>query len=211
MKASKRVLQWGSFPGGSFPVTLDQLSFLDRLIVGASLAGILVWVFPHIALAQTVQELPMVFEVNNISLAEPQSNYLSQFLAKDVEPPAPPDPRIELLRQYLQTKNSPLAHEAEILLKQFHFRLIIGISFAESNFCKYQIMPNNCWGIGGGNPERYATLADGIVRANELIQKYQDNGMTTPKLMRDTWVGWQNHNWILAVEQITKALENSGL
>ncbi len=205
MKASKHV-QWGSFA-----VTLDQLSFLDRLIVVATLAGNLVWVFPHIALAQTVQELPMVFEVNNISLIEPQPNYLSQFLAKDVEPPAPPDPRIELLRQYLQTKNSPMAHEAELLLKQFHFRLIIGIAFAESNFCKYQIMPNNCWGIGGGKPERYVTLAQGISRANELIQKYQGNGMTTPKLMRDTWVGWQNHNWILAVEQITKELENSGL
>ena len=35
--------------------------------------------------------------------------------------------------------------------------------------------------------------------------------MTTPKYMRNSWVGWPNDNWIIAVEQITMELESRGL
>lgn len=205
MKASKQV-RWGSIT-----VTVDRLSFLDRLFLGASLAGVLVLSFPHVSLAQTTTTSPLEFEINNLSnISIPKENYLAYVLAADI-PQKPKDPRIEPMQAYLINKNSPLANYAEVLLEQYHYRLILGISFAESNFCKVQIMPNNCWGIGGSNPEKYQTLADGVIRANELIQKYQDLGMTTPKLMRDTWVGWKNDNWIVAVEQITKELENMGL
>lgn len=205
MKASKHV-QWGSIP-----VPMDRLSFLDRVFIAASLLGVLIWAFPHIAFAQTAQDTPMIFQIND-DIAPPTvgEDYFVTVLAKDI-PLVLPDPRVEQLRAYLANKNSPLAGYAEVLLKQYHYRLILGISFAESNFCKHQIMPNNCWGIGGGYPETYPTLSDGIIRANSLIQKYQDLGMKNPKLMRDTWVGWQNHNWVLAVEQITQELESQGL
>lgn len=201
-----RSVQWGSFS-----VSVDSLSFLDRVYIGAALTGILMLTFPHVTLAQTVNEAPLVFEINELSvLDEPRADYLSRVLAEDI-PPIPPDPRIANLEEYLQSKKSPLAAKAEVLLEQYHFRLVIGISFAESNFCKHQIRPNNCWGIGGGYPESYPTLADGITRANNLIERYHDNGMTTPKLMRNTWVGWQNHNWVLAVDQVTQELEDRGL
>ncbi len=199
---------------GSIAVSMDRLSLLDRLFITSALAGILVWAFPHSTYAQTVQTSPLVFEINDLSLFQNsetlQQNYLGQFLASDV-PPALPDPRVDLLQAYLLSKNSPMADEAEVLLEQYHYRLILGISFAESNFCKHQIKPNNCWGIGGGKPETYPTLAHGIIRANNLIQKYQAQGMTTPKLMRSTWVGWHNDSWVRAVEQITKDLETRGL
>lgn len=205
MKDFKQV-QWGSIA-----VTMGRLSFLDRLFITASLAGILLLAFPHITLAQTVQEMPMIFAIkDNISLGPIPEDYFARVLAKDIVLPAP-DPRIQELREYLLSKNSPMAPEAGILLEQYHYRLILGISFAESNFCRYQIMPNNCWGIGGGNPESYPTLSDGIIRANGLIQKYQDQGMKNPRLMLETWVGWRNHNWVLAVEQITQELESQGL
>ncbi len=208
MKAASSV-HWGSIN-----VSMDRLSRLDRLFIVAALSGVLVWAFPHATYAQTAKTSPLVFEINDLSLFQTsdtlQQNYLGQFLAPEVLP-IPPDPRIELLKEYLQNKKSPLAGEAETLLQQYHYRLIIGISFAESNFCKRQIKPNNCWGIGGGKPETYATLEHGVIRANNLIQKYHDNGMTTPKLMRNTWVGWQNDSWILAVQQITQELEEKGL
>lgn len=205
-RRSRRQIQWGSIT-----VSLDNLSLSDRLFVGACLLGVLLWMFPHVTLAQTVEATPLVFEVNNLEfLANPQEDYLARFLAAEIST-QPIDPRVELMQAYLAIKDSPLAGEAETLLKQYHFRLILGIAFAESNFCKIQIAPNNCWGIGGSNPESYETLSDGIMRANGLIQKYQDLGMTTPKWMRDSWVGWPNDNWILAVEQITQELEALGL
>jgi hypothetical protein len=208
MKASKRV-QWGSVP-----LPVDRLSFPDRLFLTLSLAGLLLWAFPHVTFAQTVQEMPMIFQIDQTvpdqAILTPHEDYLAKILAADV-PSKPADPRVELLRGYLETKHSPLADHAETLLQQYHYRLILGISFAESNFCRNQIMPNNCWGIGGGNPEQYATLDDGIVRANDLIQKYQNLGMTNPQLMRNTWVGWQNHSWVVAVNQVTQDLEQNGL
>lgn len=205
MKASKQV-HWGSIT-----VTRDRLSFLDRLFLGASLAGVLIWCFPHISFAQTATAPPLLFEINNLDNSTlPKEDYLAQVLAADI-PPKPIDPRAEPLRAYLLSKKSPLSNQAEVLLEQYHYRLILGIAFAESNFCKYQVTPNNCWGIGGSSPETYPTPVHGIIRANELIQKYHDLGMTTPKLMRTTWVGWQNDKWIIAVEQVTEELENLGI
>lgn len=192
---------------GSVKLNAKNLNLPDRLFICMALVGTLMWAFPHISYASTLESAPLIFEVNNFSITTPRENYLSSFLAQDIVPKLP-DPRTEPLRQYLLSKNSVMATEVETLLEQYHYRLILGIAFAESNFCKYQIMPNNCWGIGGSYPEKYPTLADGVIRANNLIQKYQDLGMTTPKLMRNTWVGWPNDNWIIAVEQITSELED---
>lgn len=205
---NKNLASWGSIT-----VSLEEMGFFDRLFVISSLAGVIILSFPHIASAQVIQESPLVFPVNEINLAQfsgTQRNYLAEALAGNIAPIVE-DPQVILLRTFLENKKSPLANEAETLLNQYHYRLIIGIAFAESNFCKIQIRPNNCWGIGGGNPESYETLADGIVRANNLIEKYHGSGMTNPKLMRNRWVGWQNHRWVLAVEQITMTLESQGL
>lgn len=200
-------------PWGSVTISLDRMSFADRLFILCALAGVLTLSFPHLTSAQVIQETPLVFPVNEINLAQfsgPQKNYLQEALAGNI-PPVVENPRIILLRSYLESKKSPLAREAETLLNQYHYRLIIGISFAESNFCKVQIRPNNCWGIGGGDPESYETLSDGVVRANNLIQKYHGSGLTNPRLMRNRWVGWQNQAWVLAVEQVTQDLESRGL
>lgn len=204
---TKDSLQWGSFA-----VPIGELNLFDRILVSGALLGVMVWTFPHLAFAQTVHEMPLMFEINNLQLLDSQEDYFGRALAQNYRNAVVPDPRIGQLRAYLESKkNSPLAQNAELLFNQYHYRLIIGISFAESNFCQYQIMPNNCWGIGGGRPERYPTLADGIIRANNLIQKYQELGMTSPELMRDSWVGWKNYNWVIAVKQIILELEEAGL
>lgn len=198
---------------GSISVSLEKMSFSERLFVITSLLGVMVLSFPHITSAQVIQERPLVFPVNEINLAQfsgTQRNYLAEALAGNI-PPVVEDPRVVLLRTFLENKKSPLATETVTLLNQYHYRLIIGIAFAESNFCKIQIRLNNCWGIGGTRPESYDTLSDGIIRANNLIQKYHSNGMTSPRLMLGRWVGWPNHRWPVAVEQVTTHLESIGL
>lgn len=211
MKAYKPTLLWEN---GT--VTFTHLSFLDRIFLIASLAGILALAFPHVSLAQTLKASPpLVFEVNKYAdlpliSHEFQEDVFGAVLAKSIVV-EPKDPRVELLKEYLLSKRSPMSPHAENLLQHYHYRLIIGISFAESNFCKHQIRPHNCWGIGGGWPESYPTYEAAFTRANQLIQRYHDNGMTTPKLMRSTWVGWKNDNWIIAVEQAIDELEERGL
>lgn len=228
MKATN-TMQWGTIN----PALLNRLSVTDKLFVGASLVGVLMWTFsPHAVLAQETTSWPFVFEIKNPETAKTAETSsadvvldgdlptLDEIIAKTlkqvkdiVESPEakPVDPRIELMRQYLESKKSPLAPHAEALLSQYHYRLILGISFAESNFCKRNIKPHNCWGIGGGRPEIYADYPAAVSRANNLIQKYFDSGLVNPKLMRNRWVGWQNNNWIIAVEQVTKDLESRGL
>lgn len=184
-----------------------------------ALAGVLLWsVAPYSALAQSTPDYqPFVFEIKNsgnvrISLADLGDVIFSvNGSGEDEEHEPKTDPRLEPLKTYLESKNSPMAPFAEELLKHYHYRLIIGISFAESNFCKRNIRPHNCWGIGGGKPEVYKDYSEALERANTLINKYYEGGLTTPKLMRNRWVGWQNNGWIVAVNQVTKELENRGI
>lgn len=191
-----------------------------------ALIAVVMWVFsPHAAVASTMEpQQPFVFEIKSseniqISLFDIADVLKGENLPKVI--PAPEqtvegvtqyiDPRIEILRSYLESKNSPMASYAEELLANYHYRLIIGISFAESNFCKRNIRPHNCWGIGGGKPEQYPDYPQAFNRADQLIQKYHSSGLVSAKLMRNRWVGWKNDKWILAVEQVTRELEKRGI
>lgn len=189
-----------------------RFSFSDRLFLSIALTAVIVLSFPHITLATTVRDTPLYFDVENIA---PIQTAKAEIVDAEVEQvftaPAMPDPRVSGLQRYLEDKRSPMAPYAETLLGQYHYRLIIGISFAESNFCKYNIRPYNCWGIGGGRPESYADYPAAFERADQLIERYHNRGMTTPKTMRTTWVGWHNDNWIIAVEQVIREMEAAGL
>jgi hypothetical protein len=65
--------------------------------------------------------------------------------------------KVAIIKQYLDSKNSPMASASKTLVKLENWKLIIAISNAESTFCR-QIprsskgVPNyNCWGIGGAS------------------------------------------------------------
>lgn len=200
---------------GTITVSIEGMGFLDRVFLFVSLVAVSMIAFPHISLAQTISDPPFIFEINNFKSQiniDPliQEDYFADIIAKNI-PDEVPDPRVYLLREYLQKRKSPWVDHAQIILEQPNYRFILGIGFAESNFCRYQIRKHNCWGIGGTRPEVYATYEEGIARANQLIQKYHDGGLTTPKTMRNRWVGWQNHSWIIAVEQIMRDLDRLGI
>lgn len=189
----------------------DKVNIFQRLFIIASLIAILVFSFPGLAAAHTVNQVgPLVFPVQNLApvkivyqnLPEAEFIWSEQPINKE---------KIEKLRNYLASKNSPMADYAEELIAQHHYVFIIAISFAESNYCKVQIRQNNCWGIGGTRPEGYASLPAAFARADELIQRYHDLGMTSPQLMRNTWVGWQNDSWIIAVNQEITRIQELGL
>lgn len=194
---------------------LNLLNLFDKAFIFTALAAVLFFSFPQISLAHTLNELPLVFEVNNFADGRGlnpviQEDYFGKLVDKDL-PEQFADPRVKMLEQYLREKKSPWADHADFILTQPNYEFILGIGFAESNFCRYQIRVHNCWGIGGGNPEVYESYQAGIARANELIQKYHDGGLTTAKLMRTRWVGWQNHSWPIAVEQVMSDLQRLGI
>lgn len=184
---------------------MDSLSFTDRLFLCISLAAVMVLAFPHLAAANTIDNTPLLAEIDGgkIKSITETPNQLLQNLQIN--------PRVAVLRDYLQAKGSPMAEHAEFLLTQDHYQFVIAIAYAEGHMCRHQIRPNNCWGIGGGRPESYETLPDGIVRANELIGKYQASGLNTPLKMRTRWVGWHNPTWPVAVDQVVGELKTRGL
>jgi hypothetical protein len=178
----------------------NKLKLSEQVLLSLSLLAIGTWMFPQAALAQSVSasNSNFAFEINE------NHKIFDQVGSKKQE-------RTQILKDYLAQKNSPLYDYADVLLDQPNWKLVLSISHAESNMCKYQ-RGNNCWGIGGAKYHRfYPTFAEGIVDANDLIQKYHERGLTTPRTMMYRWVGWNNQNWVLANNQVLAQLEGIGL
>ncbi len=184
------------------------LNLLISVIFILSLISVVFWQDVHSNIATAASGQKYVFE------KPPQAPEESEFYR---HPPilekAPPlvDRRVGPLEAYLASKKSPLAPYADVLVQHYHYRLIVGIAFAESNFCRHNIMPHNCWGIGGGRPAAYPDYPQAIERANYFIEKYFNDGLTNPELMYNRWVGWDNQNWPIAVEQVAGELEKIGI
>ncbi|MBI2607320.1 MAG: hypothetical protein HYW51_00655 [Candidatus Doudnabacteria bacterium] len=112
----------------------------------------------------------------------------------------------EVLAEYLASKQSPLSDKANYLLNQRDWRLIIAISQAESQMCKRQL-GYNCWGIGGGAHRKYPNLEFAITDAQTVIGKYVDSGADTAKEILPNYVGWDNQNWVYAVNAVLYQLD----
>jgi len=109
---------------------------------------------------------------------------------------------MQVVRFFLEEKNSPLADETEFLLTQKHWRLLIAISAIESEYCKRQIA-HNCWGIGGDSAYRYySSYRAAIQDANDFITNWQERGRwLTVEDMNCSYVVPCNENWVRVVNQ----------
>ena len=112
------------------------------------------------------------------------------------------------IREFLESKNSPLAPETEVLLQQKHWKLLIAISAIESQYCKRQL-GNNCWGIGGDSAYRhYGSVKEAIIDANDLIEHWQEKGRwLTVEDMNCHYVQPCNQNWVNVVNKVLLELE----
>lgn len=187
----------------------ERLSLVDRTLLIGLLSATMTLLFPHLAGASANDRL--VFEINNIQTVKiPHYSELAVNKSADetlvtedtgIIPEAPKvNPNVEILKNYLLSKKSPLAEYSEHLLGQPNWKLIIAISQSESNMCKRQL-GNNCWGIGGGNLRKYASFKEGITDANGVIAKYVARGADTPDEMVLRYVAWNNRNWVKAANQ----------
>ena len=119
-------------------------------------------------------------------------------------------PRLEAsVREYLESKDSPLAAHTTVLLEQKHWKLLIAISAIESQYCKRQISWN-CWGIGGDSAYRhYSSIPEAIVDADALIERWQQRGRwLTVEDMNCHYVVPCNPNWVYVVNDVLKKLNN---
>jgi len=120
-----------------------------------------------------------------------------------------PLPLNQLVREFLISKESPLAPDTDFLLQQKHWKLLIAISAIESQFCKRKIS-FNCWGIGGDSAYRhYSSYTEAIKDANDLIERWQLRGRwLTIDDMNCHYVVPCNPNWVRVVNYTLKEIDD---
>lgn len=118
-------------------------------------------------------------------------------------PEADAETQADQLQKYLESKDSPLAPDAEFVVTLKHWKLLVAISAIESQFCKRQI-DHNCWGIGGDSAYRhYSSFRSAAVDANDLIEKWQQkNRWLTVDDMNCSYVVPCNQNWVNVVNSV---------
>ena len=128
-----------------------------------------------------------------------------EFSQKEIQTPSLKQTGFKLganLKNYLQTKKSPLAEEVDYLLTKPNWKLVLAITRIESQFCT-RALGNNCWGIkAGANYAKYATLQDGIAAADSLIAKWQARGRwLTVEDMSCSYVVPCSGNWVTVTKK----------
>lgn len=110
------------------------------------------------------------------------------------------------VRSYLEKKKSPLAEVTPYLLKKKHWRLILGISAIESQWCNRKVYLN-CWGImnASGDLRHFSSLEEGIDYTDSLIERRQRQGMwLTIEDFNCSYVVPCNQTW---VDVVTKTVQ----
>lgn len=112
------------------------------------------------------------------------------------------------LREFLESKNSPLAPETDYLLEHKHWKLLVAVSAIESQYCVRQL-GWNCWGIGGDSAYRhYDSIRDAIDDADNLIEHWQEKGRwLTVEDMNCHYVVPCNETWVKVVNENLEKLE----
>lgn len=161
------------------------------------------------SIAQSNPFLNVVSKPASVSLAMEVLNDPTEVDENDSDVPENILKRREFLRAYLSSKKSILANHVDTLSLQSQWKLIVGISRAESSFCKRHAN-NNCWGIGGAwNLRKYQTYDEAIIDVNRILESfYIGYGLNTPKKMVRKWVGNPSDNWVSAVQDELNAMKH---
>lgn len=122
------------------------------------------------------------------------------------------DWRAYVLDKFFASKGSPLAGQGVNFVKYCDLygaprdcTAIPGISFAETNYCKYPASQEifNCWGFGGspGNRIKFGSYEEAIKFVTErLVRSYGNDFLTKPRIASTVYCGKPCPTWGIAVE-----------
>lgn len=126
------------------------------------------------------------------------------------------DARSEVLKQYMNSYDSPLASYANLIVQtadkySLDFRLITAISRQESNMCKI-IPPDsyNCWGWGihSKGTLGFASFQEGIEEVSKgLRSEYLNKGYTTVDEIMTKYTPQSNGSWANGVNQFMSEMQ----
>jgi hypothetical protein len=192
-----------------------RLCSKDKLLLLVGVISLLTWQFGAVgrALASTnVTQDSLTFEIklqNNQNLEVLQANAVENLQdAEDAKLQEQQteiiNQKVSLVRNYLESKGSPLANYTEILIAQPNWKTIIAVSNAESTLGKHCYV-NNCSGIFGPNGlKTYETVPDWIVDMQSLLSSRYDGW--TLQQMDGTYVYPRSNSWYIATTSVYKDL-----
>lgn len=116
----------------------------------------------------------------------------------------------EALRQYLTSKKSPLAENADTLLRSPYWSTIIGICAIEEYGCSVNPFgSNNLWGIMCGDTIcRYPDLLAGIDAIDRFLERAEARGRTTIESFRGWYCASACTTWEPTVIKVKLLVEN---
>jgi hypothetical protein len=126
------------------------------------------------------------------------------------------DARIEIVKQYLNSYESPLEPYADQIVESsdrwgLDYRLTTAIAQKESNLCK-RIPPesNNCWGWGihSQGTLGFSSFSEGIEEVSRGIRKeYLDKGFATIEEIMGKYTPLSNGSWAEGVNKFMAEME----
>ncbi len=138
---------------------------------------------------------------------EERTVYVQEISAESL-PITTEDIRLVALRRFLTEIHSPLADQAEEIIKQadlhgFDYALLPAIAMQESGGCKtIPIGSHNCWGYGiyGAKVTRFDSYPKAIAKVAKTIKEsYIKKGYTNPTLVEDRWTPSSKGEWSYSV------------
>lgn len=184
----------------------------ERIITSVIvLFSLFTWHMPvtRAANAEIGEQKSLVFEINPDQLRLASENQNTEQRQNDLKLKKV-HRKVELVREYLENKNAPLADYTEIILAQEDWKLILAISNAESNMGK-RCYYNNCSGIYGrfdmgyAGLKKYETKAHWIVDLQNLLDRRYE-GWTLDK-MNGVYVYPRSQSWYAATSTVYNALD----
>lgn len=126
------------------------------------------------------------------------------------------DARIAIIKQYLESYNSPLAPHAEFIVSTadkygLDYRLTTAIAQQESNLCRF--IPSgshNCWGWGihSQGSLGFSSYEEGIETVSQgLKENYIDQGYVTPEEIMKKYTPLSPGTWAIGVNKFLSEME----
>lgn len=185
-----------------------RLSPKDKLVILTGIISLLSWQFGiagrvYADSNKTTQNLTFEIKLQNENITAvdgSKANSQTMTLQQQMDKNAEIDREVQIVRAYLQAKNSPFASYTEILLAQPNWKTILAISNSESNMGKHCYY-NNCSGIFGKNGLRtYNSVPDWMVDLQSLLSTHYQGW--TLQQMNGVYVYPRSNNWIAASSSV---------
>lgn len=194
------------------------LATICLLIAGFTVGVIFaLYVSPPIALSPTYTYLADHADMVKAQFIDFASPFFEQFLRENYKEEKLQAKALALRKQqlqaYLEKKDSPFADDDQTLTalaSAKNMKLILAISFVESNFGKHCYY-FNCSGIGGSVPNlrKYKSYAEWVVDFDKLLEDHYKG--VAPEKFIGLYVQPGSPNWINGVSQVLEEFKEQGI